>query len=107
MCVDSKTWLDNSDKVATIVIAIFVASIGAFQWFTAHEKLRLDLYSRRFDVYSCTIDFVQAMMEWVSVEASERKQKHRDLPMKPINRVEEAMRFLQAEIAHDPSQRVS
>lgn len=37
--------------IATTGIAFFVALIGYFQWITAHQRVVLDLFDRRFDVY--------------------------------------------------------
>jgi hypothetical protein len=74
---EAHSWLDNASKIATIVIATFVAFIGAFQWFTAREKLRLDLYDRRFEVYSRTVDLIQATMEWSSRDPLMRLEIHR------------------------------
>lgn len=67
--------LKTIEGIATIVIAIYVASIGTFQWFTARDKLRLDLYNRRFDVYLAALDFMQALMVWSSVPDTERLPK--------------------------------
>jgi hypothetical protein len=35
----------------TVIIAVYVAFIGTFQWFTAREKLRLYLYTPGVEVY--------------------------------------------------------
>lgn len=67
--------LKTIEEVATVVIAIYVASIGTVQWFTAREKLRLDLYNRRFEVYLKALDFMQALMEWSSVPPEQRRPK--------------------------------
>jgi hypothetical protein len=67
--------LKTVEGIATVVIAIYVAWIGTFQWFTAREKLRLDLYDRRFDVYLAALDFMQALMMWSSVPDAERLPK--------------------------------
>jgi hypothetical protein len=63
------------EGIATVVIAVYVASVGTFQWFTARDKLRLDLYDRRFDVYLRAVDFMQALMMWSSVPDEERLPK--------------------------------
>jgi hypothetical protein len=57
-------YLKTAEGVAAVVIAIYVASIGTFQWFTAREKLRLDLYNRRFEAYASTITYMQTVLDW-------------------------------------------
>jgi len=56
--------IKTTEGIATVVIAIFVAFIGAFQLFTARQKLLLDLYNRRFEIYLRTVDFMWALKEW-------------------------------------------
>ena len=63
------------EGIATVVIAVYVASIGTFQWLTARDKLRLELYDRRFEVYASALDFMQALMMWSSIPVEERLQK--------------------------------
>jgi hypothetical protein len=67
--------LKTIEGIATVIIAVYVASIGTFQWFTAREKLRLDLYNRRFEVYLRALDFMQALMMWSSIPPEERQPK--------------------------------
>jgi hypothetical protein len=64
--------LRTVESIATVIIAIYVAFIGTFQWITASEKLRLDLYNRRFDVYLNALDFMQALMMWNDIPQEER-----------------------------------
>jgi hypothetical protein len=54
--------LKTAEGIAAVAIAIYVASVGTFQWFTARDKVRLDLYNRRFDVYTRAIDFMLALV---------------------------------------------
>ena len=61
--------LRTVEGIATVIIAVYVAFIGTFQWITAEEKLRLDLYNRRFDVYLNALDFMQALMMWNAIRA--------------------------------------
>jgi len=68
--------LKTAEGVAVVAIAFYVASVGTFQWFTAREKVRLDLYNRRFDVYTRTIDFMQALMGWTYVTPEDRRAKY-------------------------------
>lgn len=48
----------------TTTVAIYVAKISRRQWKTNQEKLRLDLYNHRFDIYLRVFDFYQALLEW-------------------------------------------
>jgi hypothetical protein len=54
---------------ATTTIAVYVARITKRQWITNNEKLRLDLYNRRFDIYLRTLTFHQALIGWDGSEA--------------------------------------
>lgn len=44
-------------SVATVCIAGFVAFIGFHQWRISKDKLRLDLFNRRFDIYLRVLDY--------------------------------------------------
>ena len=61
-----KDWFDYfvalAPSIITAVIAAFVAWVAYQQWRTNTEKLRLDLYNRRFDVYAQTLAFYQALI---------------------------------------------
>jgi hypothetical protein len=67
--------LKATEEIATVVIAVYVSFIGTLQWITARQKLRLDLYNRRFDVYLATLDFMQALTMWSSISTEERRPK--------------------------------
>jgi hypothetical protein len=67
--------LKIAEGIATVAIAIYVAFVGTFQWITAREKLRLDLYDRRFDVYARTVEFMQSLMFWTDVAIADRIPK--------------------------------
>ena len=69
--------LNTAEGIAAVVIAAYVASIGTFQWTNAREKLRLDLYNRRFDVYASTMAYMQALIVWEPVTQSERIQQRK------------------------------
>lgn len=49
---------------ATITVAVYVARISRRQWWTNQEKLRLDLYNKRFEIYTRVLDFYQAIVMW-------------------------------------------
>jgi hypothetical protein len=65
-------WLKNAEGVATVVIAVYVASVGTLQWFIAREKLRLDLYDRRFNVYVNSVQYMQTVVDWQLLDAETR-----------------------------------
>ncbi|MGB3417590.1 MAG: hypothetical protein WBA36_13020 [Mesorhizobium sp.] len=46
------TWAPLISAVGTLIVAIAVAFIAYRQWRVAHEKLILDLFDKRFAVYS-------------------------------------------------------
>jgi hypothetical protein len=56
--------LKSGPAVVTALVAICVAVIAYRQWRTARERLRLDLYNRRFEIYSKVLDFSQALSMW-------------------------------------------
>ncbi len=49
--------------VLTMLIAASVALIAFYQWKTNREKLRLDLYQRRFEIYLRVLDFHMALWQ--------------------------------------------
>jgi hypothetical protein len=54
-----------------VVIAAVVALIAFFQWRTNREKLRLDLYNRRFEIYLSYLNLYQVIMETKTVPGQE------------------------------------
>jgi hypothetical protein len=68
--------LKTAEGIAAIAIAFYVASVGTFQWFTSRDKVRLDLYNRRFDVYTRAIDFMLDLLGWTYVTLEDRRAKH-------------------------------
>lgn len=61
------TWVDLGTAIAPIFVAIFVAYIAFMQWRTADQKVRLDLYDRRFKIYDATVNFYNALSGDVKV----------------------------------------
>jgi hypothetical protein len=61
-------WVDSILKVITAMaataVAFYVALISKRQWETNQEKLRLDLYQRRFEIYLRVLDYYWALLEW-------------------------------------------
>src|SRR5882724_1578744 len=60
--------------IATTVIAVFVAMITRRQWKTNQEKLRLDLYSRRYNIYESVLTLQQALIYWDKAPEIEQKE---------------------------------
>ncbi len=60
-------WIDLISRVVTpvaaIVVAIYVAQISKRQLQTSQEKLRLDLYQRRYEIYLRVLDFHMALWQ--------------------------------------------
>lgn len=57
--------------IATTFVAGYVARISRQQWLTNREKLRLDLYDRRFKIYVRVLDFYNAVILWDGSEAQQ------------------------------------
>ncbi len=49
---------------AATAVACYVAVISKRQWKTNQEKLRLDLFQRRFDIFVRVLEFHWALLEW-------------------------------------------
>lgn len=56
-----KDWVDYFLVSTPLLIATFVAYIGYLQHRTNHDKLRLELYQRRFAVYEATLTYFHAL----------------------------------------------
>lgn len=56
--------LSAISAIATTTVAIYVARISKRQWKTNAEKLRFDLYERRFQIYLRVLDFYQELIGW-------------------------------------------
>ena len=54
--------------LVTTTIAVLVYIITRRQATTAKEKLRLDLYEKRFAIYMRTLDFFDALVSWKDTE---------------------------------------
>ncbi len=71
-------WIDVILKVMTAAaatgVAIYVAQISRRQWLTNKEKLRLDLYDRRFDIYMRVLDMYQAVISWEGTSEQKKLQ---------------------------------
>ncbi|WP_175947658.1 hypothetical protein [Burkholderia pyrrocinia] len=66
-----------TSTIPTILISAYVAWVAYQQYRTNREKLRLDLYDRRFGVYTASIDFYHVLSSYD--EANQQHQEaHRD-----------------------------
>jgi hypothetical protein len=53
-------WIPIFQALATPAIAIGAVVIAGLQWYLSRERLRLDLFDRRYDVYSKAKEFIAA-----------------------------------------------
>ncbi len=60
--------MENYIKVITIIIAVIGAFIAFEQWRINKNKLRLDLYERRLNVYRSTINFIGTAVRDSNIE---------------------------------------
>ena len=60
--------MNQIPSYATASIAFIVAIISFRQWKTAHEKLRLDLYARRLELYLTVLDVEDCLPTWTGTE---------------------------------------
>ncbi len=51
-------------KVVPLVISVVSILFAGAAWWISREKLRLDLYNRRFDIYSRALDLLHALETW-------------------------------------------
>jgi hypothetical protein len=58
-------WERHVQALGPIVVAVIAALIAAYialrQWWTAHDRLRLDMYERRFAIYDATKTLVNVV----------------------------------------------
>jgi hypothetical protein len=57
------TWAEYLQALSIAVLALIGAFIAYQQWRTAHNRLRLDLFDRRFTVYVEALNFIGAVMQ--------------------------------------------
>jgi hypothetical protein len=58
-------------KFFTLVLALSVAIVAWLQWWVALNKLRLDLFDRRYKVYDATRKFLAAILQEAKFTQSE------------------------------------
>jgi hypothetical protein len=59
-------------KVLTVVIAAIALYIARRQWLTSREKLRLDLYEKRFAVYENTLALYRMLISETDLTEKEK-----------------------------------
>jgi len=62
-CEHARTFIDSLTALGPLVVAGIVAYIGYRQYRTNVDKLRLDLYDRRFSIYLAALDYYYALTE--------------------------------------------
>lgn len=79
-CTNIVAWIVTVTPILiTLLISGFVAWITHQQLKTNQEKLRLDLYNRRFDIYAKTLNFYHALLEYdASKKASTFSSLHNE-----------------------------
>ncbi len=58
-------------SIATLFLSVAVVVIAALQWRVVDNKLRLDLFDRRYKVYDAARNFVASIMREASVTESQ------------------------------------
>jgi hypothetical protein len=56
--------MNNAVAWVAIAISVVSASISLASYWTNREKLRLDLYDRRFNIYKRSLDLYTAILKW-------------------------------------------
>jgi hypothetical protein len=76
---DASNWIDGLKtlvpllaSITTTAIAVIVAIISHRQWKTNQEKLRLDLYNRRFEIYRRCLDSLRT----AAIKAQDKEARH-------------------------------
>ena len=79
MCVppSQRDWFDYASALTPTLIAIFVAFVAYRQWKVARQKLRLDLYNKRFAVFEVTLKLYQESFGETAPSESKYAELHR------------------------------
>ena len=64
----------------SFAVSVFSVSIAGSAWWVSREKLRLDLYNRRFDIYLRTLDFWHALGDWKPTDQEKKFTTLQDSP---------------------------
>lgn len=58
----TRDWFDYVSALTPLLVALFVAYIAYRQWRVARQKLRLELYNKRFAIFETTLRFYQDLL---------------------------------------------
>ncbi len=67
-------------NLVALIVSGASACVAVAAWWTRRQMLRLELYKRRFDIYSRVLDFAGVLLEWNPAEAETASQNLRDSP---------------------------
>ncbi len=63
--------IDMFQPIATLVVGLGVILFAFLQWKTAHDKLRLDLFDRRYKAYKAMINFLGVILRRATFDDSD------------------------------------
>jgi hypothetical protein len=72
--------LTNLAQWAALAVSTASLCVAFAVWWTNREKLRLDLYNRRFDIYSRTLDLLHALETWNPTPSEIKSHSLQDSP---------------------------
>jgi hypothetical protein len=72
-----RDWLDYVSALTPSVIALVVAYLAYRQWRIAKQKLRLDLYAKRFAVFEIALHFYQDLLDGSGSSKEDQEMLHR------------------------------
>jgi hypothetical protein len=72
--------MSSTISFIALVVSVASACFAGAAWWTSREKLRLDLYNRRFGIYSRTLDFYHALSGWLPTELEKKEMSLQDSP---------------------------
>lgn len=91
-------WVDIFKALLTPVIAIVAVGIAFAQWWTAKQRLRLELFDRRWKVYMAIREFVSEMKREVVVSSDTLNAFRQDVRACRWLFDEEVERYVQEEL---------
>ncbi len=72
-----RDWFDYVSALTPALIAVFVAFVAYRQWMVARQKLRLDLYNKRFAIFEVALKLYQESLGGTELTESEYEELHR------------------------------
>ncbi|MGD0932426.1 MAG: hypothetical protein ABR902_17390 [Candidatus Korobacteraceae bacterium] len=67
-------------NLVALIVSVASACVAVAAWWTRRQMLRLELYKRRFDIYSRVLDFAGVLLEWNPTESETASQGLRKSP---------------------------